>query len=191
MSNVFQVFEKELKLISDPLIKDFTISALKVLPDYFFVIPASSTGKYHPSYALGEGGLVRHTRAAVHIAYCMFGNKTITSKFSDEMKDMIISALILHDGVKSGIKKETYTVENHAVLLVQHVHEKMCVIHPGKYDDIMPRILALVSTHMGQWNTSKDGEQHSPLPSNGAQAYVHMCDYLASRKILEFNFDAI
>ena len=42
---------------------------VELLPDYFFEIPASSTGKYHPSYALGDGGLVRHVKVAVRIAH--------------------------------------------------------------------------------------------------------------------------
>ena len=34
-------------------------------PGYFYEIGASSTGKYHPQYAVGELGLARHTCALV------------------------------------------------------------------------------------------------------------------------------
>ena len=192
MNNKSQVFQYELNLIGDSLIKEFAIAALNVLPDYFFKVPASSTGKYHPTYALGDGGLVRHTKAAVRIAHSMFGNTTITGKFTPEMKDMIIAALLIHDGLKSGREKQEYTVHDHPIQLVQYIHEKMCVMFPAKFDDIMPRILALIETHMGQWNTGRKADDAVlKLPANGAQAYVHMCDYLASRKLIEINFDAI
>jgi len=190
--NKAAVFQEEINLICDPLIKEFAIASVNLLPDYFFKIPASSTGKYHPAYALGDGGLVRHTKAAVRIAHCMFGNTTITGKFSQDMKDRIIAALIIHDGLKSGKEKQTYTVHNHPILLVQYIHEKMCVMFPGKFDSIMPNILSLVSSHMGQWNTGKSPDDAElPLPTTGAQAYVHMCDYLASRKLIEINFDVV
>ena len=59
------LFQNELAWIQDDAIRSFVHDALIKLPDYFFHVAASSTGKYHPAYALGEGGLVRHTKAAV------------------------------------------------------------------------------------------------------------------------------
>ena len=90
-----EVFEYELSFIKNLQIKEFTIKALEILPDYFFEVAASSSGKYHPSYALGKGGLVRHTKAAVRIAIELFRCETVTGHFSDDVKDVIISALIL------------------------------------------------------------------------------------------------
>ena len=46
-------------------IKDFAIVLLNNLPEYIWRVPASSTGKYHPAYSLGEGGLMRHQVAVV------------------------------------------------------------------------------------------------------------------------------
>lgn len=185
------VFEKEFGYILDSNIRKFAELAVEMIPDYFFEVPASSTGKYHPKYALGEGGLVRHTKAAVNIAYAMFGNETITGKFTQRHKDTIIVALILHDGLKSGLKKETYTVDDHAMRVTKYLKGQFDFLFPIVYDDIMNDVFPLINSHMGQWNKSKDLTVHSPLPSTGAGRYVHMCDYLASRKILEFNFDAI
>ena len=59
---------QEIDFIKDDKIRNFAKVAVSSLPDYFFEVAASSTGKYHPSYALGEGGLLRHTKAAVRIA---------------------------------------------------------------------------------------------------------------------------
>ena len=46
-------------------IKDFAITLLDNLPEYIWSVPASSTGKYHPQYSLGLGGLMRHQIAVV------------------------------------------------------------------------------------------------------------------------------
>ena len=116
-------FKKEISYIKDEeLVKDIK-TLIKLLPDYFFEIPASSTGKYHPKYALGENGLVRHTKAAVRFAYELLSNNTIGCKFSDRDKDLIIMALILHDGLKSGLEHDKYTKFDHPLLMSKYIME--------------------------------------------------------------------
>jgi hypothetical protein len=184
-----ELFKQEVALISDERIKEFTQEAIGLIPDYIFTIPASSTGKYHPAYALGEGGLLRHIKAAVRIAYALFGNETVTGKFSSWQKDIIISALILHDGTKSGVTKTDYTVANHASLMADYLRVKMKV-HGDRYDSLVEEISPLIASHMGQWNTDRDGAVVSPRPETAMERFVHMVDYLASRKFIEINFNA-
>ena len=38
----------------------------------FWTMPASTSGKYHPAHSLGQGGLIRHTRAVVLFAVRVF-----------------------------------------------------------------------------------------------------------------------
>ena len=61
--NKVEKFEDVLQYIKDQTLKADACYLIDGLPDYFFEVPASSTGKYHPSYALGEGGLTREVRA--------------------------------------------------------------------------------------------------------------------------------
>lgn len=47
-----------------------------------------------------------------------------------------------------------------------------------------------IETHMGRWTKDyKSSREVLQKPSTGMQNFVHQCDYLASRKCLEFNFD--
>ena len=63
------IFRGELDLISNHKYRECTREILdELVPDYFYDVPASSTGKYHPWYSLGYGGLVRHTKAVVMFA---------------------------------------------------------------------------------------------------------------------------
>ena len=62
------------ELIKDNKIREDLKLLIGKLPDYFFEIPASSTGKYHPAYATTEHGLVKHTKVAVRIAYVLLNN---------------------------------------------------------------------------------------------------------------------
>ena len=68
------VFKTELNFIKDNRIKESTKIILELLPNYFYEIPASSTGKYHPEFSLGTGGLVRHVKVAVRFAKELLDN---------------------------------------------------------------------------------------------------------------------
>ena len=55
---------------------------IKTIPEYWYHVGASSTGKYHPEYSLGEGGLMRHTVALVRILNYMLEAGIFYSLFS-------------------------------------------------------------------------------------------------------------
>ena len=68
-----ELFKNELKTITSDDIRDFAKVVLDDAPDYFFKVAASSTGKYHQAYALGDGGLMRHTKAVLRIYNYIIG----------------------------------------------------------------------------------------------------------------------
>lgn len=183
-----KVFEKEISYIKGQKYKENIKVLIDLLPDYFFEIPASSTGKYHPKYALGEGGLVRHTKVVVRIGYELLSNDSIGSAFKPEEKDLMLMGMILHDGLKSGNPKERYTRVDHPLLV-----SRMIVDNKDKLTLTDDEILLLrnsIEAHMGQWNTDFNGNEVLPKPHNKYQRFVHMCDYLASKKFLEVEFDS-
>lgn len=49
------VFESEYIYIKNEKYRENLKIMVNLLPDYFFNVPASSTGKYHPSFSLGDG----------------------------------------------------------------------------------------------------------------------------------------
>ena len=184
-----EVFEYELSFIKNLQIKEFTIKALEILPDYFFEVAASSSGKYHPSYALGKGGLVRHTKAAVRIAIELFRCEAVTGHFSDDVKDIIISALVLHDGAKHGLNGSRYTVTEHPKVVVELIKSNSDT-YKNLDKKIFNQIMDGIATHMGAWNTDfKTKKEVLDKPKTEVQNFIHLCDYLASRKCLEFNFN--
>lgn len=183
-------FQNEIDCIKNETIKEIAAKMVsELIPDYFWEVAASSTGKYHPSYALGEGGLYRHTLAAVRIAIGMFP----LTKYTDNEKDKIILALIMHDSFKHGVQYSKYTKAEHPVIAAGQIQTYCKIWLPECYgSDFGESIAQLVLTHMGQWNTDwKTKKEIMPKPSTSMQKYVHMCDYLASRKYLEFNFEEV
>ena len=93
-------FEKEVGYIANEKVRETTNKILCHMPEWFMKEGASSTGKYHPEYAQGEGGLYRHTCAAVKI----FADIIELEQNKDVYyyRDWGIAALILHDMCKYG-----------------------------------------------------------------------------------------
>jgi 23S rRNA maturation-related 3'-5' exoribonuclease YhaM len=182
-----KLFETELNYIKDSKIKEFTEQVLLQIPDYFFHIGASSTGKYHPSYTLGEGGLVRHTQAAVRIAVELF--RMSEKGYSDNEKDIVISSLILHDTAKLGFNGSKYTITEHPLEIVKFFNGKDNLKNIID-ENSLQNISNCISSHMGIWDYDyKTKKKVLPRPKEKLERLVHMADYIASRKCLEFNFD--
>lgn len=172
------MFEEELSLIKSDEIRATTARLLDGAPEYFWHVAASSSGKHHPAYALGEGGLVRHVKAAVRFANHLF----VINDFTEKEQDYIISALLLHDILKHGKDGDVgHTVFEHPVLAAEYIRENTT----GEYAEV---VSSLVSTHMGQWTTSKSSSVVLQAPETKLQKFVHECDYLASRKDIEVLF---
>lgn len=181
--NKIKYFKKEIGYIKDESKRKDIEYLINLLPEYFFSIPASSTGKYHPKFASTNNGLVKHTKVAVRIAYDLFET---TNSFSDEEKDLIIMALIMHDGLKKGIDEEEYTRFDHPLLVSKLIMENVNNLEMGI--DSVRKMCMLIESHMGKWNTSKYSKVELPLPTSEIQRYVHRCDYLASRVYLNVRF---
>jgi 23S rRNA maturation-related 3'-5' exoribonuclease YhaM len=171
-------FKQEFKLIRDKNLRDLVIEYMeKYVPDYFYVVPASSSGKYHPKYTLGEGGLVRHTKACVVIAEELLTLEQYGTLDHDE----IISALLIHDSFKQGLETDGHTKFEHPVYSAKAFTLFTKEYHPDMIG-VALRVSKLVISHMGQWNTSKYSRVTLPKPQTASEKFVHMCDYLASRK---------
>ena len=180
--------KKEVNYIVDTDIKESARIMLDLLPDYFYEVPASSTGKYHPKFALGEKGLVRHTKVAVRIAYELLNNNVIGNVFNQREKDLIIMSVLLHDGCKSGLTKTEYTVVSHPLIVSKLIRDNKEKLKLSDSD--LDLVCSMIESHMGEFNKDYKGNVVLPLPNNKYQKFVHMCDYLASKKFLDVKFDS-
>ena len=168
-------FSEELLLIGDPHLRLFVQKMLESTGDWFFIDPASTSGKHHPQYALGKGGLVRHTKAVVKWAVEL--ERTKMFDIDPVTFDFLIAAAIMHD-----IRKHTADgkyVENHAEAGAQAVMDlnKECNGLIGDWE--ATQIANAIKRHMGIWG--KD------TPKTPLDKLLHLADYCASRKELEFD----
>ena len=185
--NKEEMFLDELELISDENLSESLLKIIEMLPEYWFTEAASSTGKYHPEYALSNGGLLRHSKAAMRIGYELLNDPCIGDKYTSHEKDLMLMSLLVHDGLKLGLPKEKYTRFDHPILMGKFILDNYKEI--GITKDDAEFMNDVIKTHMGPWTTDYDGNEVLEKPKNKYQNFVHMCDYLASRKCILVPFD--
>lgn len=183
-----EVFKMVLETFENEDIREFAERFLDTIPQYFYEVGASSTGKYHPKYALGNLGLARHTLALCKIMNHLFSIDCIKEKFNSRERDLMRVAGMAHDTRKSGTQEEyensKWTKFNHPLLAAEVIRGLDGL--PNEEIEIMA---TAVESHMGQWNKDSRSSVTLPTPKNKYQVLVHVCDYLASRKDIEVAFE--
>ena len=164
--------------IEDTVLKSFFITFVEqCFPNYFFEIPASSTGNYHPKLSLGKGGLVRHTLLAIDIAIKLSN----AERFTRMELDIAIVALAIHDSFKLGIDRGSYTVKEHPLIVREILNSRVDKFKKFKNNYNIKKVIKCVESHMGKYNYGGI----TPLPSDELELFVHKCDLLASGKFYD------
>ena len=173
-------------------IREFARVLVEGLPNYIWEVGASSTGKYHPEYSLGVGGLMRHQVAVVRFLNYFFDLEQYNTKFTSREIDLMRIAGLVHDGRKSGeqsdYERSKFTKFDHPLQMANVIRG-----YEGQYlnHDELEFIAHCIESHMGQWNTEKKSKAVLPKPLDDYQYFVHLADYLASRKDLTMAFDNV
>ena len=173
-------------------IREFAKVLVEGLPSYIWEVGASSTGKYHPVYSLGVGGLMRHQIAVVRFLNFFFELEQYKAQFTSREMDLMRVAGLVHDGRKSGeqadYERSKFTKFDHPIQMANVVRS-----YEGKYlnHDELVFIAHCIESHMGQWNTDRKSSVVLEKPKDGYQFFVHLADYLASRKDLTMAFDNV
>ena len=108
-------------------------------------------------------------------------------KFPESTKDLIIFALLLHDSVKKGEEESKYTLFDHPIVAGDFIKKYKDELKLTKED--LEFVCNAIASHMGRFNTSDYSNVILPLPKTPEEKFVHMCDYLASRKVINIKFD--
>ena len=185
-----QMITPILNPIVNDVIREFAEVLVEGLPAYIWEVGASSTGKYHPAYSLGNGGLMRHQIAVVRFLNYFFELEQYNTKFTTREMDLMRVAGLVHDGRKSGEQTDyeynKYTNFDHPLQMANVIRS-----YDGKYlsHEELEFIAHCISSHMGQWCTDRKSSTVLPKPIDEYQMFVHLADYLASRKDLTMAFD--
>lgn len=183
------LFEKEIAYIGGDNIKEFFKQAITLVPDYFFEVPASSSGRFHSSLECGFGGLVYHTRSVAKIANYLVNLNQYKSKLSDNERDCVICAALLHDCLKHDLENKTgFSVHQHPMIASEFIKTDERL--NGIIDEEVRTIIGdAVASHSGEWTTNKRSKVVLPSPQTLVQELVHVSDYIASRGDIHILFD--
>ena len=178
MRNV-KFFEREINLIVNEELRMAVKSYMEeATPDYFWTDGASSSGKFHPAFSQGVGGLVRHTKAVVMFAEELLRMSSY-AYMKDEYKDYVIAACIIHDTMKYGLGEfDKSEYKNHARNAAIAFSEYCMESGPDYYCSDF--LLNAIRSHMGQWSTEREDR-----PFTSIDRCVHMADYMASRNFID------
>lgn len=178
--------------IKNENVKGFLGECIQTIPKYWYTAPASSSGKYHPNYALGDGGLLRHTVALLRFFNRLVTNDLYRTPYTDKELDLMRVACLMHDSRKCGSDDDytisRYTKFDHPILaaeVVRSINSKFIT------DEDKELVANAIESHMGQWNIDPSGRCKVvlPTPKNKYQKLVHLVDYLAATKGCEILFD--
>lgn len=153
-----------LDLIQDDELREATARVTAAAPDYFWRVPASTSGYHHP-LCQGERGLWAHTSMVVTVLERLSDSFVQQDRLQRWDVDAARSAAILHDQRKNGMPVEPSdsSVSNHDVLMANVAREEG-----------LPDVVAdAIESHMGPWY---DG----PIPRTAVDHLVHNADMVAS-----------
>lgn len=170
-----QLFKREILLIQDEELRDFVRFYFdEYVGKWFWKSGASSSGKFHPQFTHGEGGLVRHTRAVAMVCEELLRINTY-AYMRDDFKDYARVACLLHDTCKYGEEdeenKSCYRL--HGSLAASKINQAWLEFFGGNAPELL---LMAVRSHMGQWV-----EEKNDRPFTNIDRLVHLSDYIASR----------
>ena len=164
------------------------------VPEQFFTTASSSTGKHHPPEDNGKGGCIRHTLKAIQVGMdlCRLYN------LNDYNRDIIITALLLHDSFKNWKdgKWNKHTNYEHGKVGADMIRYRAknaysFIYHPviscQTYKQIL-KVAHLVEIHMGRWAQPK---KYLNFFRKRLEQIIIESDYIASRKGISFKVGKI
>ena len=172
-----KLFEREINLIKDTELRELVREYMEYhTQDYFWSDGASSSGKYHPKFSQGMGGLVRHTKAVVMFAEELLRMSSY-AYMKDAYKDYVIAACILHDTAKYGVDDYDKADYKYHAVNASEAFSDFCANNDYFVSEFLTNAIA---AHMGQWSTDREDR-----PFTSIDRCVHMADYMASRSFID------
>lgn len=160
--------------IEDQRLREYTEAAVSRLDPAFWHAAASATGKYHPAYDQGSGGLVCHT-----VMCAIYALSGIRRYGVPHLCDVLLCSALLHDAWKNGEPWGRYTTKDHGATAARHMVEDWLV----GFEDVESQIAIAayaVYHHMGVWSEPQGLDPFEFRPENDAQR-----DYAAAALILQ------
>ncbi|MBW2671843.1 MAG: hypothetical protein JRD89_00325 [Deltaproteobacteria bacterium] len=150
--------------IVDPQLKDFVFHCLRHAPPAFWEMPASATGRHHPSDERGPGGLLIHILRLLSVTDDAMQWLKAAGYSERKWRDWWIATSILHDLLRA---TERYK-KRHGPEMAKRIEARL--------DSRYRQLADAIRRHEGPWS---DG---GPSTRNWFGLLFHMADFWLTRE---------
>lgn len=178
-------FKKEIYYLKDKNYKKIMLKLLDGLPKYFYIIGENYDNPNVPEFTKGRGGKTKETKVSVRIAYELLNDPIIGSDFTDREKDLMLMAIMLHDGLERGRVGVEDVLFEHPILVSEYIK----YANVGLMLEDRNFICSMVEAHSGIHNTHDQNDRTLPLPQSKYQKFVYMCILMSNMKFLDVRFN--
>jgi hypothetical protein len=151
-----------LQLIEDNHLRKCTAALTTKAPDYFWSVPASTSGYHHPLCRM-ERGLWIHTLMLSTVIDRLSDSYVEQGLIEESAVDRAHAAAILHDQRKNGVPDTGSSVGDHELLMADVIRDA----------GLPEEIASAVESHMGPWYSEQE-------PESELDRLVHTADMVAS-----------
>jgi len=131
--------------IETPSIKKFVYEGFNMISDEFWMVPTSSSGRFHPPESnITPMGLMVHCVKACYYAKGVFNFFGVDEQID---KDIVIGAILLHDSYKGGWTEAWGSmIPEHGYIAASYLAE--LELEPGY---VKRKLLKAIETHMSRY----------------------------------------
>lgn len=188
--DAIESLQEYIALIRDEKLRNLCNKVLEDTDDSFFIVPSSTTLKYHNKEDNKIGGIVTHQKRSTVVALSAlsrYGYDYSLEKNDDEKKivDLAITAALIHDCPYRLIKDKGryFTSFDHAVNNAKYLQKTMEEMNFEKKDTDL--LCSAVGFHMGIGDRHEDKswvDNFSSFQSHPLIKVVQEADYYSTRK---------
>lgn len=178
------VFQPYLDKFETDKMRMYCTDMIAQIPDYIFMMPSSTSGKYHNATQCQPHGQIYHIIMFAEIMNYRLALKGNQEKFkSPAQRDAMRCVPFFHDALKCGTDGGQWTVHEHPMLAGTWVRETN--VEHDIEDNIKEAIARMCERHSGEWTSSKKSKVVLPEPENAMELFCHECDILSSRNNID------
>ena len=179
------VFQPLLDKFETEAMRLYCADMIKLIPEYIFFMPSSTSGKFHNTTQCQAHGQIYHILMFAEILNYLLSLKHNKEKFkAAQQRDAMRCVPIFHDALKCGLETNSFfTVHDHPMLAGTWVRDTK--VEHDIDDRAKEAIARMCERHSGEWTTSKKSKIVLPEPENEMEKIIHTCDILSSRNNID------
>lgn len=114
--NKVKVFEELLTKFETEEIKNYCEDMINDIPDYIFMIPSSTSLKYHNATQCKTHGQLMHILMFAEIMNYILDLEYVKEKTDSVKRDCLRCTPIFHDAIKCGLNGSQYSLHDHPLI---------------------------------------------------------------------------